>query len=83
MSIVWVRSNKFSFFIKLLLAICLIVSDANTDAKNKDNKYQEKKKAKEQLKELLKKHNKKLLIDIINKEREDKWDHVLTLMMLI
>tara|TARA_R100001460_G_scaffold104409_1_gene150102 strand:+ start:688 stop:852 length:165 start_codon:yes stop_codon:yes gene_type:complete len=42
------------------------------DAKNKDNKYQEKKKAKEQLKELLKKHNKKLLIDIINKEREDK-----------
>ena len=39
------------------------------DAKNKDNKYQEKKKAKEQLKELLKKHNPKLLIDLINKER--------------
>jgi hypothetical protein len=42
------------------------------DAKNKDNKYQEKKKAKEQLKELLKKHNPKLLIDLINKESEDK-----------
>lgn len=42
------------------------------DAQNKDRKYQEKKEAREQLKELLKKHNKKLLIDIINKEREDK-----------
>ena len=42
------------------------------DAQNKDKKYQETKKVKEQLKELLKKHNKKLLIDIINKEREDK-----------
>ncbi len=53
------------------------------DAQNKDRKYQETKKVRKQLKELLKKHNKKLLIDIINKEREDKWDHVLTLMMLI
>ena len=42
------------------------------DAQNKDKKYQEKKEAREQLKELLKKHNKKLLIDIINKEREEK-----------
>tara|TARA_A100001037_G_C14886593_1_gene516403 strand:+ start:118 stop:282 length:165 start_codon:yes stop_codon:yes gene_type:complete len=42
------------------------------DAQNKDRKYQETKKVRKQLKELLKKHNKKLLIDIINKEREDK-----------
>ena len=42
------------------------------DTQNKDRKYQETKKVREQLKELLKKHNKKLLIDIINKEREDK-----------
>ena len=41
------------------------------DTQNKDRKYQEKKKVREQLKELLKKHNKKLLIDIINKEREE------------
>ena len=41
-------------------------------AQNKDKKYQETKKAKEQLKELLKKHNKKLLIDIINKESEEE-----------
>ena len=42
------------------------------DAQNKDRKYQETKKVKEQVKELLKKHNRKLLIDIINKESEDK-----------
>jgi len=42
------------------------------DTQNKDRKYQETKKVKEQLKELLKKHNRKLLIDIINKESEDK-----------
>ena len=41
------------------------------DTQNKDRKYQEKKKIRKQLKELLKKHNKKLLIDIINKEREE------------
>ena len=42
------------------------------DTQNKDRKYQETKKVREQLKELLKKHNKKLLIDIINKESESK-----------
>ena len=42
------------------------------DTQNKDRKYQETKKVREQLKEILKKHNKKLLIDIINKESEGK-----------
>ena len=42
------------------------------DAKNKDRKYQEKKKAIDQLKELLKNYSSDTLIDIIMKESNNK-----------
>ena len=42
------------------------------DAKNKDRKYQEKKKAIDQLKELLKNYSSDTLIDMIIKESNNK-----------